>query len=679
MPFERNPRFTGRESQLAILENKLSKQTQTTRLAIRGLGGMGKTQLVLELVYQTRDRHKNCSVIWIPATNMESLEQAYLDVARQLCIPGWQEDKSNVKRLVQNHLSEESSGQWLLVFDNADNIDMWIPQARSKQEPENLIDYLPKSEQGSIVFTTRDRRIAVKLAQNNVLEVSEMGEEVATDLLQKCLVDTDLVNNKPATKALLNELTCLPLAIVQAAAYINENGIAIADYVSLLEEQEEDVIDLLSEEFEDNGRYRNVKNPVATTWLISFEQIRHRDPLAAEYLSFMACIDSRDIPRSLLPVGQSRKKETEAIGTLDAYSFIKKRPDKRPDNLAFDIHRLVHLATRNWLRKQQQINQWTGKAITRLEEVFPNHEHQNRNVWRIYLPHIRYALVSNVIEKDRPNRIDLVWRFGSCLYSDGRYDEAEVQFIEVLEFEKKVIGQEHPDTPICMANLALIYMSQGRYKEAEDLQVLVIEMSKKVLGQEHPDMLVSMANLASTFSYQGRYKEAEDLEVLVLETRKKVLGQEHPDTLNSMNGLASTFRNQGRYKEAEDLQVLVIEISKKVLGQEHPDMLTSMANLASTFWNQGRYKEAEDLEVLVIEMGGKVLGQEHPDRLTSMANLALTLRVQGKDKQALNLMEQCVALRSKIIGTNHPDTLSSCKVLLEWQTEELEHSTLGDK
>ena len=80
---------------------------------------------------------------------------------------------------------------------------------------------------------------------------------------------------------LLVDLTYLPLAIVQAAAYINENGIALADYLSLLKEKEEDIIDLLSEDFEDNGRYHNVKNPVATTWLISFEQIRRRDPLAA--------------------------------------------------------------------------------------------------------------------------------------------------------------------------------------------------------------------------------------------------------------------------------------------------------------------------------------------------------------------------------------------------------------
>jgi hypothetical protein len=63
---------------------------------------------------------------------------------------------------------------------------------------------------------------------------------------------------------LLDQLTFLPLAIVQAAAYINENGITLSDYLSLLVEQEEDVIDLLSEEFEDDWRYRNVKNPVAS-------------------------------------------------------------------------------------------------------------------------------------------------------------------------------------------------------------------------------------------------------------------------------------------------------------------------------------------------------------------------------------------------------------------------------
>ncbi|EDO03145.1 hypothetical protein SS1G_05625 [Sclerotinia sclerotiorum 1980 UF-70] len=382
VPFGRNLNFIGRGTQLTEVEAKLFTGGRMTKVAITGLGGIGKTQLLLELVYRIRDRYKDCLVIWIPATNTESLHQAYREVARQLKIPGSDEDKADAKKLVQNYLSKESVGRWLLVFDNADDVNMWITVSRSGSG--RLIDCLPRSEQGCIVFTTRDRKTAVKLAHQNIVEVPEMGEDVAIQLLQKCLVDPDLVNNRPDTTALLKELTYLPLAIVQAAAYINENGIAFADYLSLLAEQEEDVIDLLSEEFEDDGRYDNIKNPVATTWLISFEQIRYRDPLAADYLSFMACIDPKDIPQSLLPAGRSRKKEIDAIGTLDAYSFIIKRVADQ----ALDLHRLVHLATRNWLQQNDLITQWTERAIIRLEEVFPNDDHQNRTTWRTYLPHM---------------------------------------------------------------------------------------------------------------------------------------------------------------------------------------------------------------------------------------------------------------------------------------------------
>lgn len=280
---------------------------------------------------------------------------------------------------------------------------MWIAKDRSELGSGRLIEYLPRSEQGCIVFTSRDNKTAVKLAHQNIIEVPEMDEDVATQLLQKCLINPGLANNGSHVKALIKELTYLPLAIVQAAAYINENRITFVDYLLLLADQEEKVIDLLSEEFEDDGRYHNLKNPVATTWLISFEQIRRRDVLTADYLSFMCCIDARDIPQSLLPPGPSRKKEIEAIGTLKAYSFIS----KRPTDLAFDLHRLVHLSMRNWLRKEKLLIHSTERVIIRLEKVFPDEDHKNRSVWRTYLPHACYVLASNLVYKYWQTRMDL--------------------------------------------------------------------------------------------------------------------------------------------------------------------------------------------------------------------------------------------------------------------------------
>jgi hypothetical protein len=193
--------------QLTEVEEKLLSGG-STRTAIVGLGGVGKTQLALELAYQVRDKYRNCSVIWIPATNTESLHQAYLDVARQLGIVGCEDIQADVKRLVKDYLSRDSAGQWLLVFDNADDINMWAGQVGSKPGSDRLIDYLPKSKHGCILFTSRDRKTAVKLAQRNVVQLTEMGEDIAMQLLQKCLIDPGLVTSQILRPCFKSSLTC---------------------------------------------------------------------------------------------------------------------------------------------------------------------------------------------------------------------------------------------------------------------------------------------------------------------------------------------------------------------------------------------------------------------------------------------------------------------------------------
>jgi hypothetical protein len=414
------------------------------KTAIIGLGGVGKTQVALELAYRTREKYRNCSVFWIPVTDMDSVHQAYRGVAQQLRISGWEEDKADVKELVQEHLSQENSRPWLLIFDNADDMGMWIPSPGSasgsapgpKSGSSGLKEFLPRSKQGCIVFTTRDKKTAVKLVGQNFVHVPEMDEDGAMNLLQKSLPDLEAPVDEQDAKELLAELTYLPLAIVQAAAYMNANGISAADYLSLCQEQEEDVIQLLSEDFEDDWRYKPVKNPVATTWLISFEQIRMRDSLATEYLSFMACINRKDIPQSLLPSGRSRKLEIEAIGTLQAYSFLV----KRSGTMLFDLHRLVHLATRNWLQREGTLADWMQKAIERLDELFPDHDQQNRTQWRILLSHTAYALrLDNVEQGDCKLKLGL--KYAKSLHEDGRYREAEGPFKDALETKTYLTGR----------------------------------------------------------------------------------------------------------------------------------------------------------------------------------------------------------------------------------------------
>ncbi len=551
MPFEQNRCFTGRESELVEIEELLFTKFGPTKIAIFGLGGVGKTSLMIELAYRTRKDHKDCSIFWIPATNFESLQQAYLNICQQLHLPGWNNTNEDPKRLLQRYLSQASAGQWLLVFDNADDISMWTESQGSDRVSYRLIDYLPTSQEGRIVFTSRDRKTAYDLVQRgHIVEVSKLCEDVAIELLQKYVPALNLAKDENDAKSLLEQLTYLPLAIVQAASYINKNDIPLSTYLSLLVDQEEEVIDLLSEHFEDDSRYpdddRSVKrkNPVAMTWLISFEQIRVRDPSAAEFLSFIACVDSKNVPLSLLPPGLSRKKEIDALGTLSAYSFVY----KRQADSSLDVHRLVHLATRNWLRREKLLVQWAEIAVNRLDDVFPDQKHQNRSVWRRYLAHAQFALKSRLIGQDGEKRMDLAWKVGSCLDSDGRWKEAETLVVQVMEFRKKVLGDEHPETLASMNNLAVLYDNQGKYEAAEPLYVETLRLSKQVLGDEHPETLTSMNNLALLYDNQGKYEAAEPLYVETLRLSKQVLGDEHPQTLTSMNNLAGLYDNQGKYE-----------------------------------------------------------------------------------------------------------------------------------
>ncbi|KAK3984480.1 kinesin light chain [Cladorrhinum sp. PSN332] len=264
------------------------------------------------------------------------------------------------------------------------------------------------------------------------------------------------------------------------------------------------------------------------------------------------------------------------------------------------------------------------------------------------------------------------------LLDRGRWEEAEKLFVQVMETNKTKLGADHPDTLVSMNNLASTYRNQGRWEEAEKLFVQVMEIRKTKFGADHPDTLVTMGNLALAYMnqgrleeaeklfVQGRWEEAEKLDAQVMETNKTKLGADHPSTLASMNNLALTYTNQGRWEEAEKLFVQVVETNKTKLGADHPDTLTSMANLALTYRNQGRWEEAEKLDVQVMETRKTKLGADHPDTLTSMNSLSCTWKSQGRHADALALMKDCAQARQRVLGNEHPYTLSSLATVAEW-------------
>jgi tetratricopeptide (TPR) repeat protein len=662
IPFSQNNRFVGRESQLAQLEAKLYCDKQTTTFAIVGPGGTGKSQLALELAYRTRQNNHNCSVFWIDASNVDSLDQSYAGIAQKLNIPSWDDEKTDTKQLVKLHLERGGARQCLLILDNTEEISLGSPRL-SWPQAADLISYLPQSKLCSIVFTTTDSNIAKRLASQNLVELQHLTPITAQRMFEKYLDTLLSESEQQEARLLLQELLYLPLAIVQAAACINNTGLKVPEYRSQMDRQKKHGFEHSDKVTDNKPRGYNENDPITTTLFISMEMIQIKDPLAVDCLYLAACVDSKDVPLDL--VRAYSPGMDAAVQVLSNYKLVARRPAES----AFDLHQLVHCALRKWLQRQGKLGQWTQHAIAQSLLVFPDHSHGNRSKWRRLLQHAKYALSYDFLEGEDVDQLHLAWKYAMTMYSDGRYNEAEELFVQVMETRKKKLGADHPDTLTSMGNLASTYRNQGRWDVAEELEMQVMETFKKKLGADHPDTLTSMNNLASTLWNQGRWDAAEELFMQVIESRKKKLGADHPDTLTSMANLASTYGNQGRWDAAEELEVQVMETRRKKLGADYPDTLTSMANLASTFWNQGRWDAAEELEVQVMETRRKKLGADHPDTLTSMANLAHTQKSLGQEVEAIKLMRECVQLCQQRFRPNHPNLLFSLATLAQWEAE----------
>lgn len=648
VPFERNSRFLGRQDEIIKLETMVLSQSGPRKAAISGLGGVGKTQIALELAYRVRAKEKGYSIFWITSTSVEAVEQGFSEIGEQLGLVDT--TSTDVKLRVKAHLSSERAGSWLLTIDNADNMDMWSPSS------PNFKSFIPSSSLGFTLFITRNLQLATKVVGPDIIMVPEMPQDIAVTLLKQSLVRRELMNDTECAIKVVSQLQGLPLAIIQAVSYVNENSISLETYLSLFHDTEGSTVELLSQEFGDEWRQVETLNPITRTWLISFKEIQRANQLAIDVLSLISCFSSWDIPLSLLQYGgESRVKQQNALGILKAYSLITEKDHER----SISVHRLVHLATRNWLRSEDKLGYWTGIAGQRLAQMLPGYAHENIPIWRCYRPHALSILHSEEFQVKTQDREKIAQIVGQYLYSDGRYREAEILLNETLEKKSQILEDDDPEILSSMEWVAGALWKQGKWKEAEDMELRLIDVRSRMRGAEQTEILSSIANLASTYMNLGRYAQAEQLEVVLLDRFESAFGPGHQKTLTSMSNLASTYRNQGKWKEAEELELRVMRTRKARLGPDHPSTVRSMSNLAAIYMDQGRWTEAEELVTQALEASNAVLGNEHPDVLSTMGNLASIYRQQGRWLEAEQLELRVMKESISSLGLEHPNTLTS--------------------
>ncbi|CVK96463.1 uncharacterized protein FPRN_12416 [Fusarium proliferatum] len=697
VPYTFNPDFVGRSEIIYLLKSQLGDLEPQShgrghqRAALCGLGGVGKTQIALSYAYWAQEVSQDTSVFWVHASSVEKFSEGYNNIANECKIPGHEDPTFDVLQGVQDWLESKESGQWLMVIDNADDLQLFFPQNESSKMKQNtdksLSQFIPQCAHGRVLITTRNMQVGSRLTKGKYpIEVGQMSDQEACQLLRQGIRQED--ESEEDLLQLSTRLEFLPLALVQAAAFIQENSITVKEYLELLDGNENDLVDLLSEEFETVGRDADTPHAVAQTWMLSFQQIERQYPFASELLSLMCLFDRQKIPldfvdfhaRENLPAGSNTKLQlVKALGILKAFCFI--RAEKGGDH---SMHRLIQLVTRTWLVRKGSIAEFTRHAFSAVSDFYPFANFDEVEWWfekltqcTNFLSHANAVLEAQIIEteEDRLIRASLLHRVGSFFCHQGRHREAEKLRREGLEIRRELLGEDHLETHVLISDLAYSLAELGSYEESDRLLTGLIETSKRIYGNEDEGTLDAMANLAVHYSQQGRVDEAIALDRYVLEVRKRTLGEEHCETIRVMGNLAVHLEGE----EGEELQRRVVEVKIKTMGEEHPSTAHSKANLAMKYFNDDEIGKAEGLFLEAFEVDKKILGEDHPTTLEVMSNLGSVWLLFGQkflnDRHlypdvdmlgdAKRLFEECLRLQTKRLGPDDSTTIETRKLLDE--------------
>ena len=656
---EQNPYFTGRQALLETLHAALTAGEQVALVqtqAISGLGGIGKTQLALAYAYRSRAHYHD--ILWALADSRETLVASYVTFAQQLRLDlRAEQEQQHIVEAVKRWLREHKG--WLLILDNLEDLDL-------------VRAFVPTPRQGAVVLTTRRAEtspVAHALPLDGLPE-----EEGMLFLLRRCgylaleaELATAAAHHQAMSRAIVQALGGLPLALDQAGAYIAETRCSLSDYLALFQLEHHALL-------QRRGAVKS-EHPasVTTTFSLAFAQVRHQSEAALEVLRVCAFLAPEALPLDLLhegaadlgpvlaPIAPQALALDAALETLLTYSLVRRDAEAR----TLSLHRLVQAVQQEALAESEQ-SLWAERVVRLVSRVFPTPDPATWERCQQLVPHaLRCAEHIRRWDFAFPEAASMLHRAGNYLHQQAAYEQAQPLLKQALALYEQALGPTHPDVAQTLDTLAALFRAQGQYEQALPLCRRALAIREQALGPTHPDVAASLNTLAMLSCDQGQYEQALPLFQSAHAIREQVLGPAHPDVAQSLNNLAILYYHQGRYTEALPLYQRALAIWEQALGPHHPDVATSLNNLANLYRNQGQYEEALPLLERSLAIRERALGSHHPDVAWSLNGLANLYRAQGQDAQALPLAERALATLEQALGTHHPEVAWSLSNLAE--------------
>jgi tetratricopeptide (TPR) repeat protein len=720
----RNSLFTGREQNLRQLRAELHAQGAAVVLALHGLGGVGKTQIALEYAHRFRSDYD--LIWWVDCEQPQYVDAALVDlgwgIQEQFATgPTTGATGAEVARIVVRLLSEgQVPGRWLLIFDNADDL-------------ETIRGFLPKGN-GHVLITSRNREWEH--------EARPLGIDIfdRSDSVEHLMKQASWLTEAEA-KAIAQATGDLPIAVAAAGAWLESTRMPVEIYLTELDRQGPRTLSV---------GLRGDQQSVAGTWDLSLDRLRARGPVAYQLFE-MCSVLAPEISTDLLfskemaavlartdPAFRSEPMLTaQVLQELNRLALIEHDPKGRQ----IRVHRLVQAVVRSRMTDEQ------AQAVRRdvqhvLAAARPADEVDNPDTWdryRVIWPHLE---VSGCIGSDEPavrqlvlDRVRYLWQRAdfdrgmelaehaervwaglsgtgsevlrllylkaNMLRSLGLFDESLEVDQGVLERQRVLLGEEHPQTLMTAGTLAADLRGLGQYRRALEADLDTYRRWTELIGEDHERTLAAANNLAHSYRLNGYIDEALALDEQTLGRRRSTLNPEHPAALLSQVALVRDLIEAGHYAMAVQRLEEVQPTIANHLGPDSLEALESQAVLGIALRSAGRFAESEQklhaalrglehrfgamsrnalsfrlsygLTLLVLgrsaeattiirealEFYERTLASDHPHRLICLIDLAAALRENGRFAEALRVAETAADRLAATLGDDHPYTLAA--------------------
>jgi tetratricopeptide (TPR) repeat protein len=655
LPPSQTPKFVGRKQELQELHQKLQQLQPGEMLAIVGMAGIGKTELIKQYAIHYRSEYPD-GIFWLEADQDIGHEIVTETQARFGLVPD--EDLPLEKRVRQCWYWWLTLEKGLLIIDNVSDVEDQIKRFY-------LPDALPNLK---VVVTTQMKNPSLV-----ELTLDSLPGEDSQRLLTSWIGEERIAKEAQAAQAIHQYLEGLPLALELVGQHLKNEGESVS----------------LQEVANELKRY-GVEHPV-------FEENRRRGLQAAFQLSWTALsaeaqelavslslFAAASIPWLLVekmfalvdsenqsddrPYGNWRSDRcylrNRALKPLKTANLVTEKGTG--DSRSLDLHSLVQ----DFFRYQFEVSPYKKafqeafcQALATEANHFPSELSQYTlgllQELNLIFPHLQQATTRFANYLEAKQQVMLLLGLGKFQIARGRFSEAEDTLLRSHNLAQKCLEFDRFFHLASLRYLAVAYHYQGQLEKAESsYEEFVTRVEQMGCDPEFKTHLAnSLDNLGRLYLQREKLGAAKDYIDQAFELRKRIFGEHHRAIASSLNSLASWYLKQRERDRALNYYQEAIHLLTSLGLPQDAHVIESKNGLAEIYLENGQYLDAETHYKEVIDLTKKLRGDRHYTVALGIGNLAGVyfyraryLESQGKRKQAQHCYRKVSKLYRSVIS-----------------------------